>query len=590
MKSALNSALFGRLQNSLRTASRFELGALFVGFLLFVVIVVRSIYVPITIDEASTFLEFVNRGNLTPPFAKWEANNHLLNTFLTFVFTRFLGDELWVLRLANVISFPAYLFFLNRLLSRVSHLGFRIVLSVVLCMSTMVIELFSFSRGYGMSFAWMMGVLYFIQAWTETRSSRTFWLGALMALLMLLSNLNLLPFFIIVLGYQLFISESWNERIKLGAIGLVLGGAFIFYGIELKNRGLLYYGADDFFAKTVEFSAALFVGSFDFWWISLLAIVPIMIVLINGLRHRENSLRSFITEHFVVLAFLGVMLITVVQHYVLGTPWPQDRTAAHFFILFVLAGASAEMQRASFVVIGLIALIVLFGFSKKSLTMRSSIWAFTPLPNCVVEELMAFQTEAGRVPTIGTTYEVESVWNYMNFKSNTAFITQALGEGRAQSFDFILAKEGQVGDLNSNVERVCGADNTFQLHRNPAVDFSKTSRLLELWNNTNDKEFNKVLDTVWQDPTTAIINSRIHMSTEDLSRDVFLVYKEEGTNEYVHWNLCSVAGGRTLKESVPLELSRVVAADRAVRSTVYIWNPERVQMGLDSATTIITSL
>jgi len=81
--------------------------------LLYVYIILRAILVPMAHDEVATFFHFVHTGHFLPHQAIQDANNHLLNSFLTWIFYTITGSPLpLTLRLSNLIFFPLFFYFL----------------------------------------------------------------------------------------------------------------------------------------------------------------------------------------------------------------------------------------------------------------------------------------------------------------------------------------------------------------------------------------------------------------------------------------------------------------------------------------------
>ncbi len=142
-----------------RTISRaiiVALGAMFFGYA-----VLRALRVSLTIDEAITFNEYVSRG-FGGLFRIDTANNHILNTLLTWLTTRIAGTGVFALRLPNLASHILYLVFSVRLLDRYLRGAAAVAGFVVLNANPYVLEFFSLSRGYGISLGLLMASLYYL--------------------------------------------------------------------------------------------------------------------------------------------------------------------------------------------------------------------------------------------------------------------------------------------------------------------------------------------------------------------------------------------------------------------------------------------
>ena len=127
--------------------------AFFTAATTFVFILLRAALVPITHDEAATFLHYIQRGEFFPYFAHWDANNHPLNSFLSIITYRCLGSELVWLRLPNALSFILFAYYAYKLLKELnSRLTFTFGYVAILT-AWMPFEFFAQCRGYGLSLA-----------------------------------------------------------------------------------------------------------------------------------------------------------------------------------------------------------------------------------------------------------------------------------------------------------------------------------------------------------------------------------------------------------------------------------------------------
>jgi hypothetical protein len=129
----------------------------------------RARRVALTIDEAHTFFDYVQRG-IFNVFNVDMANNHVLNSLFTWCVTRIAGTSEFVLRLPNLFGHVLFLVFSFRLLRRyapdiVAASGF-----VILNANPYILEFFSLCRGYGLSLGLLMPALYyFLRFMDETR-------------------------------------------------------------------------------------------------------------------------------------------------------------------------------------------------------------------------------------------------------------------------------------------------------------------------------------------------------------------------------------------------------------------------------------
>src|SRR5829696_189262 len=82
--------------------TRSLLPLLILSCLLSAYVALRAYRIPITFDEAASYLEFTRRGVLSPfhlHFSHFASNNHFLNSWLTWLTTSLLGVSELTLRL-----------------------------------------------------------------------------------------------------------------------------------------------------------------------------------------------------------------------------------------------------------------------------------------------------------------------------------------------------------------------------------------------------------------------------------------------------------------------------------------------------------
>ncbi|MEZ4888187.1 MAG: hypothetical protein R3E32_25890 [Chitinophagales bacterium] len=134
-----------------------------IGFALFVYLTLRSYFIPITHDEAGTFLEYVvvplQNTLLCIPAS---ATNHIFHTLLVKCSTGLFGNQVFFIRLPVLLSYGLYFFFSLRLLQKLTTKPFWIVIGIsFLNFHPYLLEFFSLSRGYGLGIAFMMGSIYY---------------------------------------------------------------------------------------------------------------------------------------------------------------------------------------------------------------------------------------------------------------------------------------------------------------------------------------------------------------------------------------------------------------------------------------------
>jgi len=332
-------------------------------------------------DEGVTYLMFVMMGPKAL-FDCYSANNHFLNTFLMYAASKVFGAGEFALRLPNVMAHIAYIAASYFLVRRYLKNAFLAVCAfLVLNMNPLVLDFFSLARGYGLAMAFMMWSLcFFLRAlgkeWPDQRSLlSSFWCAGLAVF----ANIAFLNYMLsLVLAYividacvlvkgkdgEAYAGNFYRIMVKL------LARTKFFYkhlilmllvilplAINFKFSGTLYYGGQGgFWADTV---GSLLAGSnygqaylpvFIALSAVLIVLVAVAAVYLLALQLTGRTNHDFVALGVVFIVTVCTAGLTVLQHYLLGTPYPMDRTAIFFIVLFsvmavLLAAGLVSMER-----------------------------------------------------------------------------------------------------------------------------------------------------------------------------------------------------------------------------------------------------
>ena len=122
---------------------------------------VRAARVPLTYDEANTYLSFIS-PNFLAVFNFNTANNHFLSSLLAKISSAMAGSSELVLRLPNLLAYAAYLLFAFLILNRFIKIKIIILCGyLLLSLNPFVLDYFSLCRGYGLSLGFLMASLFF---------------------------------------------------------------------------------------------------------------------------------------------------------------------------------------------------------------------------------------------------------------------------------------------------------------------------------------------------------------------------------------------------------------------------------------------
>ncbi|MGZ3867438.1 MAG: hypothetical protein ACXVC2_13055, partial [Bacteroidia bacterium] len=93
------------MTDSVENNKRFDTIFKIISVVTFLIVALRSYFVPFNHDESATFFFFIQSGKYMPFYADADANNHILNSILgNFCFHLF-GSSPFALRLPNLLGF-----------------------------------------------------------------------------------------------------------------------------------------------------------------------------------------------------------------------------------------------------------------------------------------------------------------------------------------------------------------------------------------------------------------------------------------------------------------------------------------------------
>lgn len=318
---------------------------------LFTYLVLRSVYVPISHDEVGTFYYYIQTGVYLPPDAHWDANNHILNSFLSHLSYKWFGNESWILRLPNVLSYIIYFWSAWGIARNLKKPFLKWGLFLSLVMSHYIFDYFGQTRGYGLSMAFLLLALWLVQ---NVLKNRSYWsaIGVILSLITATSaNLTLLAPSFLIIAYTFF-SLFLTKEFSIRKIGWFLGSTFcsyllflplISFSLDLKERGALYYGGKSgFWDYTGNTLSELMTGYYSpimavlYSLIFLLLIAAVFYLLFKV--HQKNILYYFNNNSFLFTSVLSGSLVAIFSiRYLLDVNFPEDRAAIYLFPFFVLA-------------------------------------------------------------------------------------------------------------------------------------------------------------------------------------------------------------------------------------------------------------
>lgn len=452
--------------------------------LVFVYVVLRAIYVPTFHDEAATIFHYIISERFLPYQAHWDANNHLLNSALSYFCYKLLGPQQWWIRLPNVLSFLVYGFFVVRISDQIKNGLIRWMLLTALLTAAFLLEFFSLARGYAMSIAFLMGAIYHGSRYLKEFKLKDqfilwFWMWLAVAASLTLINSYLIFLGVVVLGVLRVRADRWKHVAVMLLLGMPALIAAIIYAFELKERGLLYTGLADGFVEVTVRSLV------RYQWdspapplanlIAAVGTISALFVLIRSIAHwlPWNAIR--LTAVLLLLNAIASIFLNLL----FGMNFPENRVGMYYIPLFLItvAGAldewSGNYPRVQWLAFSFLCfpwhLAHHFNFN------TSILWPRWHASDDIYQRAVEHQQETGEIQLVSGEYLNELGWAYYNFQNGSEMqllqrdpVPDTLADliiARPEDFDFTkVPYDTMFHDL---------ANNVYLLRRNRELQWSE---------------------------------------------------------------------------------------------------------------------
>lgn len=332
---------FGRLKKT-------GLVSVSIFLLVFLYLAIRAFMVPLVHDEVATFFHYIQKGEFLPPHAHWDANNHLLNSMLSYISYLLFGSSEFSLRLSNLIFFPVFFFFVYKVSNLLRYPVLKWTFFSTFIFAHNFIEYFALSRGYGMSMALLFASIYYVFQVLKKGELKYYILSTLLISLAISANLTLVNTGILIssiLGLHIIINNKENKvhhSIKAmiiillsGIIPIIMAGILL---LQFKAKGLLYYGTlEGFWALTVRSLVKLIIGQES--WIAEVIIaffsIAIAVLFLYQIFKRQSLKALWKAEFIFFYLLIGNFAAVMIMSYLLQVNFPEDRTGLYFFPFFM---------------------------------------------------------------------------------------------------------------------------------------------------------------------------------------------------------------------------------------------------------------
>jgi hypothetical protein len=357
------------VNTSLPQTRRENLLAVACALVRFAVCCYRAVHQSIIIDEATTYNKFVS-GPWNKLFGRYDANNHILSSFLIKLSVTLGGLSPFTLRLPSLIAG----FFLTLgvfwLLKQVQSRALRWTAFALFCLHPLLLDFSVAARGYSLSLAFFVWALYF----TYERRYRV--AGILLGLSIGANLATLFPTLALFAAITI-LEKSRKVTLNLAVPALLIAGLITGHSLRKADRSEFYIGYPEFRTAVTSFvftslhampehdgilggrNASERIGLFG---------LPLLLALC-WTRDRRR-LVPYLT---IAITLIGLLLAR--WWFALG--YPADRTCLYFVILAAVAWAIAGdgLKNRTLQAIWLLpALLVLIQYSTQLQTRYFQFW------------------------------------------------------------------------------------------------------------------------------------------------------------------------------------------------------------------------
>src|SRR6218665_1893636 len=323
----------------------FTKGYILACFLVFIVICLRAFFIPFSHDEASTFFFYVQSDNYLPYKAHVYTNNHVLNSALTNICYHLGGTHPFVLRIPNLLAFLVLCLGVYNFFKYFHKTASRVILACFFVLTFNFLDFFELCRGYGLSLAFMVAGLSYLQDYFTHRQLKQLAWFSVFWQLALAANLTLVVCFTMLLALILFF--QWRHKALLSKNNIILQllniGILVFwikFSLFYKKSGMLDSGIGEDYWQVSFKSLMLFIFGTDALWMQVLVLAAFLVMLLAGLsgfaKQRLSPDALYIPRLLYLFVLCGLIVAFYLQKKLLGINYPEDRTGLFFYVFFAL--------------------------------------------------------------------------------------------------------------------------------------------------------------------------------------------------------------------------------------------------------------
>jgi hypothetical protein len=307
----------------------------------------RAIYTQLTHDETATFYRYIQPALFMPYAHDLSANNHILNSILSYFFYSVFGMSPLVLRLANLLAFPFYFIYVVKFAGLLRQSWIRITGVIMLACLHNFLEFFALSRGYGLSMGLLLPALWYLIRALEQAKASDFLRTLLLLALAVAANLTLLNTSLIIIGLMALrlvtlrapsLLNTWRQWLLLIFIGLGSVAYFAAFLFKLKEMGELYYGLTTGFWQ-ISVRTLLYSMVNPDWWVFEFFTAFYFVFIIGAgvwmIWKQFSWDRLFDKRLLFFYLLIGNIVAVLLLRLLFDVNYPEDRTGLYFVVYFL---------------------------------------------------------------------------------------------------------------------------------------------------------------------------------------------------------------------------------------------------------------
>jgi hypothetical protein len=563
----------------------------------FVIVVLRCIFVPFAHDEVATFNFYIQPERFIPFFSHPDANGHFLMSATAWVCFKFFGSSPQSLRLPCIITFVVLCYGVFKVNKLFVGVFVKIIFSSLFILSFNFISFYSLCRGYGLSMALLVLALYYFFVYTRYGAFSHFFKFILLSQIALSANLTLIFVLAVTTGivmiFQLKNKVFFNFRnIATLLVHFLLILFWIKYAFYLRESGALYYGSGDSYWK-VTFETLIETVLFKNKLINIVVVTLFVAMLIYWCFKLVKEKAHFLLHNSFALSFFtlcGLIITFYLLKKLLNINYPEDRTGLFFYVFYALSFCFMVNEFKRYQQAGLLVIPAFYmAHFVSNVNIDVHPWrVYETIPASFFETLKSEQEKTNYPITVAGHRVREFLYAFQNYKSPVKLNQMTAPEALQMNCDYAVAYKQDKPWYDKYYTEIA-SDNYWDfrlLKRRTPIErklLYSTDNLAEFAGSGEYFNAYEKLDTTFNSENPLLAEFNITVEEAPAPFNAWLVLQvdcapEDGESQLVriplnlikfYWTstknftTCIVTG------NVPIKIKRIVA---------YLWNIEKKEI------------